>query len=220
MICEEVTDKNERLIARYQYEIEGGERTKAVENGPNGDITTVYSYDSVGRLISEKITKDGNTSEYKYTYDLVGNRLSKDADGYKTLYIYNERNQLVTEETPTGKLTYSYDANGNLLGKSESVLNTDGIYGQAAITESYTYDSFNRMIRYESGDISYSYTYDAEGVRRSKQNDNVQGSKITYISDTLCEYSQTLAEINAAGELNTAYTIGLELISLTRGGEE
>ncbi|MBO6113802.1 MAG: hypothetical protein J6P57_01975, partial [Lachnospiraceae bacterium] len=64
------------------------------------------------------------------------------------------------------------------------------------------------------------YTYDAEGVRRSKQNDNVQGSKITYISDTLCEYSQTLAEIKGSGELNTSYTIGLELISLTRGGEE
>ena len=76
------------------------------------------------------------------------------------------------------------------------------------------------MIKYESGDISYSYTYDAEGVRRSKENTNVQGNKITYISDTLCEYSQTLAEINGSGELNTSYTIGLELISLTRGGEE
>ena len=76
------------------------------------------------------------------------------------------------------------------------------------------------MIRYESGDISYSYTYDAECVRRSKQNDNVQGSKITYISDTLCEYSQTLAELNSSDELCTSYTIGLEIISLTRGEEE
>ena len=36
----------------------------------------------------------------------------------------------------------------------------------------------------------------------------------------MCEYSQTLAEINGSGELDTSYTIGLELISLTRGGEE
>ena len=36
----------------------------------------------------------------------------------------------------------------------------------------------------------------------------------------MCEYSQTLAELNGSGELNTSYTIGLELISLTRGGEE
>ncbi|SEF64099.1 RHS repeat-associated core domain-containing protein [Eubacterium ruminantium] len=106
----------------------------------------------------------------------------------------------------------------------------------------YYYDLFNRMIGFSDSSSEYSYTYDAEGVRRSKTcissdsstnstcenntdtgventsnsgKSSVQGSSGTtlYISDALTEFSQTLAETDEAGRVKKNYTIGFELIS-------
>lgn len=87
-------------------------RTGATEvvQGPAGLLHTNsigYTYDSLGRLVSEtaKDLGDGNGYQAKYTYDLVGNRLKRAlTTAGKTLTTY-----------------YAYDANDRLLMESNVV---------------------------------------------------------------------------------------------------
>ncbi|SEF64252.1 RHS repeat-associated core domain-containing protein [Eubacterium ruminantium] len=227
---EKVTDKNQKLIAQYEYTTEGGERTKVKEVSSDGsEIETEYAYDNCNRLLSETISKkkSGNTTVTKieYTYDQVGNRFSKTIDDTTTEYTYNSLNQLTYEKTVNGsgtrttisETTYSYDANGNMISKT-----TDGNLSE------YYYDLFNRMIGFSDGSSEYSYTYDAEGVRRSKTclshttNEDQDNNPSTdthdttlYVSDTLTEFAQTLAETDETGSVKKNYTIGFEHISNT-----
>jgi len=59
-----------------------------------------------------------------YSYDNVGNRISKEIkktdQNVRTNYTYNELNQLTTEsEEGKSDINYSYDANGNLVSKTD-----------------------------------------------------------------------------------------------------
>ena len=72
------------------------------------------------------------------------------------------------------------------------------------------------MIQYSEGEKKETYTYDAEGVRRTKEN----GTKtIYYVSDTTGSLSYTLAETDEVGETLAAYTRADTLISQIRGEE-
>ena len=128
-----------------------------------------------------------------------------------TDYTYNSRNQLAEEETKGRKTRYHYDANGNLLKKSG-----------AAAEESYKYDVYNRLVSCQSDreGKKETYTYDAEGVRRSKTTSQGKEEKETlFISDTSGELSRTLAESDGKGELLATYGWGNTLVSQTREGK-
>ncbi|MDD6072554.1 MAG: hypothetical protein PUC12_17350, partial [Clostridiales bacterium] len=203
LLLQKVVDKNGTIIAQYAYTLgKGGERTKVTETGACGNVETAYDYDKAGRLTKEVIEKDDVITTYLYEYDATGNRTAKTVDGEKTRYTYNSRNQLVTE-TGSETIAYSYDDNGNLLRKS----------GSGTLAE-YTYDVYNRLIQYTAGSTTETYTYDAEGVRRSKTN---SGGAVYFVSDTTGSLSQTLAETDADGNLAAAYTRADTLISQTRG---
>ena len=201
-----MVDKDENLIAQYEYTLgKGGERTKVKETGLGETVTTSYEYDEAGRLTQEIITKGEDKTTYGYVYDKVGNRTEKWEKGTATKYTYNSRNQLIKEETLEGTVVYSYDANGNLLNQAGN--------GKAI---SYQYDEYNRLIQYSEGEKKETYTYDAEGVRRTKEN----GTKtIYYVSDTTGSLSYTLAETDEVGETLAAYTRADTLISQIRGEE-
>ena len=59
------------------------------------------------------------------------------------------------------------------------------------------------------------YTYDAEGVRRSKKN---SVEDIVFVSDTTGSLSMLLAETDTEGNLIASYTRADTLISQTREG--
>lgn len=130
-----------------------------------------FSYDELGRLTSSNI-KDievtGNVSEEidklqtSYTFDKVGNRLTKTENGTTTNYVYNGLNQLVSETTGTDSLTYSYDANGNQTGIT-------GMEGGISVSKSFTYTPGGMMASYMSGNDSQINTYTGNGVRIRKQ---------------------------------------------------
>ena len=64
------------------------------------------------------------------------------------------------------------------------------------------------------------YSYDAEGVRRSKTaSEGEEKKEILFISDTSGELSRTLAETDEEGELLASYGWGDTLISQTREGK-
>jgi RHS repeat-associated protein len=188
------------VISSYEYTLsDSGNRTKVVENTGR---TVEYDYDDTYKLISEKITKpDGSIIEISYTYDPVGNRLTKNENGILTEYTYDANNRLITE----GNNIYSYDANGNTL----SVADATG----ATIT--YSYDYNNRLISINTGTQTILYEYDVDGIRTSK---TVNGEKISYIVDRNCDYAQVLEERNSKGELIVSYVYGDDLISQNRAG--
>ena len=202
LIKEETIDKNTGMIASYAYKLgPAGERLKIEET----NRTVEYEYDALYRLCKEVITEGDKTTTISYTYDAVGNRLTKTENGQLTTYLYNELNQLVSEND----IIYTYDDNGNLITQEGP--------GQKA---NYTYDAFNRLVRatVQNGQdvVIEEYRYDWAGNRIAK----ITGAGETrYLVDTNGLLPQVLAETDQSGNLITSYTRGEELISLHRAEE-
>jgi YD repeat-containing protein len=103
-----------------------------VEEEPSGRVVD-YVYDATNRLISESITEPGKEDRIlTYSYDKVGNRLTKTENGpstplgtgFTTTYVYDANNRLIKEACPERSrrddVTYSYDENGNLIEKQSA----------------------------------------------------------------------------------------------------
>ena len=166
--------------------------------------TVVYTYDELHRLIEEHIV-DGvhGDQTITYTYDHVGNRLSKtDADG-TTQYTYDANNRLLT----AGEWTYTYDNNGNMIQKTTG-----------SETWSYEYDYENRLVKVIAPDGSeILYSYDCDGVLVSRTE---EGVAVTYTVDKEVEYHHVLEEIDDAGTVIRSYVYGDKLIYEIRDGQD
>jgi RHS repeat-associated protein len=148
------SDDSVLSIFSYSYD-EAGSRTGVEE--ANGDRVT-WSYDDAGQLARER-RSGGNAYDLTYTYDEVGNRLTKEDGGATTTYSYDVANQLETEETTSKLVTYSYDAKGNV-----EVVNDD-----EALT-TYAWDLEDRMVGAELPDATLNtMSYDGDGKRREME---------------------------------------------------
>ena len=96
-----------------------------------GEQTTAYTYDGMGRLLTET---EGDTAT-AYTYTPFGNRATKTvtADGVTTqtiTYAYDKNNRLTKEQSTQDGQTvvtgYTYDHNGNMLLKNAIALSSEG----------------------------------------------------------------------------------------------
>ena len=191
---EDVTD------IQYTYDSVGSRISKTV----NG-LKTEYSYNELNQLIGEKIVGENasddqsqNSSDNSKTSN-VSKDSSSDSNPSK---VSNDSSSDVDSSYDT---VYRYDKNGNLI---ETVSKDKKC--------TYTYDLFNRMTGYTDGVVNYTYTYDAEGVRRTKTcYSGDHSTTVMYITDTLTEFSQTLAETDENGQIGTCYTSGFELIGKT-----
>ncbi|SHF14153.1 RHS repeat-associated core domain-containing protein [Seinonella peptonophila] len=158
--------------------------------------TTIYDYDQLEQLTKET-RPNGDTIEY--TYDEVGNRLTKKVTtggtSTTTTYTYNDVNEL----TSVGGTTYTHDLNGNLT--------SDGSY-------SYVYDTEDRLIAVKQGvNTITSYTYRADGMRKTK---TTAAGTITFHYD---ENKNVIYETNASNAIIASYTWnGIHPVSMTRGG--
>jgi RHS repeat-associated protein len=194
------------VISSYGYTLDAvGNRTKIVEGG--GRIVD-YVYDDLYRLVSETIADSGMVESFTYTYDNVGNRLSKvecmDLDCETTSYTYNLNNQLLTETAGTDVTQYFYDTNGNTIEKSTGALIT-----------SYYYDHQNRLVEAFTPNNSVELAYDADGARVSKA---VDGTTVNYLLDKNRRYHQVLEERTEIGDVLALYTYGNQRISMIRDG--
>jgi RHS repeat-associated protein len=173
-----------------------------------------YQYDALDRLLEEFITEsDGvTTRKIDYTYDLVGNRVTRvDTMGGEADYTYDANDRLLSETTGGVVTNYTYDANGNTLSKHTSAVD------QAL----YEWDAQNRMVGAtvtdSSGTHAIVYAYDADGIRASS---TVDGDVTKYLIDTVQPYAQVLEEYTPGGVIKVSYVYGNDLISQNRGGEK
>ena len=154
------------------YDGNGNILTEAVTEAYSGSTTRTrtYQYDLGNHLISAAC--DGTTTTY--TYDAVGNRLTRQ-EGTETAetYTYNYLNQLTRVQQGTAVTTYTYDARGN---QTQQVQTGTGV----TTTSTYGYDLANRLI--SSGisnnavvpfSTSATYAYNAQGQRVTRVEDEV-----------------------------------------------
>ena len=120
-------------------------------------------------------------------------------DSYNTTYTYDANNRLTMESKTQGGTTttsvYTYDDNGNLLTELDAT-NTAVV--------NHSYDGFNRLISSVVGTTAITYSYNAQGIRTSRQ----VGATYT---DYLLDGGNVVGEI--AGETVTTYLRGTNLIS-------
>jgi RHS repeat-associated protein len=190
------------IISSYAYTLgSAGNRIQVVENTGR---TVDYTYDATYKLTQESINDPvSGLRVISYTYDPVGNRLTKTDNGVVTNYTYDANDRLLTENGTT----YTYDDNGNTLTKVSATENV-----------SYSYDFQNRLIQVTDavGGSVVGYVYDVDGIRVQK---TVDGTDVTnYLVDKNRDYAQVLEERDASNALIVSYIYGDDLISQKRIG--
>jgi YD repeat-containing protein len=135
---------------------------------------TLYSHDSLNRLLSvARTSQDGATF---YTYDDVGNQTSvTDVEGHTTTTVYDALNRPETVTNALGhSTTTAYNAVGNVVSTTDTLGNTTA----------FAYDDLNRQISVTDPlGNSTSYAYDDVGNRTSMTDAN--GIETRYEFDTL-----------------------------------
>ena len=190
------------LLASFSYTLNpDGSRAQVAEQSGR---TVSYSYDALKRLTDEQIVgTSGETELFQYSYDAVGNRLSKTHNGATVSYTYDANDRLLTEDGAT----YSYDNNGNTLSLVKS-----------QDTANYAYDAQNRLVRAEidrNGESSIAeYLYDHDGIRIRKILNSVE--RTDYVVDKNRPYAQVLEERDSTGALRASYVYGTDLLSQQR----
>ena len=106
-----------------------------------------YEYDLRGQLLSVKDT-NGKVLE-SYTYDKVGNILSKTVNGKTTTYTYDKANQLISSTTDGKTTNYKYDAAGRMV---------------QAGSKTYRYKYLDKVAEVrENGKVIAEFEYTVEG---------------------------------------------------------
>jgi len=143
----------------------------------NGNVTT-NTYDSLNRVLtSDTVCDDSSKNVSKsYTYDNMGRVTKKVSNGVSTSYEYDRLGRIYREWGPNFK-GYFYEGISNYVEEQ--------LIGEAhmlfySITN-YEYDDEMRVIKVlESGNETASYTYDANGNKKSETLENGVVSNYTY----------------------------------------
>jgi uncharacterized protein RhaS with RHS repeats len=108
---------------------------------------TTYQYDKLYRMLSESRTP-GNY-RLSYTYDQVGNRLTRNKDGTTVTYTYDSNDKLTAASGGGQSASMSYDSNGNMTGVSGTMFGTWTL----------SYDDENRLtsVSYPGGTDQHMY---------------------------------------------------------------
>jgi len=152
-------DENQRL-----NRVSEGGKTKAVYAYTNAGLVdkvsysnglvSDFAYNKNMQVSTETHTLGGNTIQASsYTYDILGNVLSKTVNGDVTSYTYDPLSRVKTVSAPKGVTdTYSYDSLGNRTlvdnGTDQSV---------------YAYNKTNQLVRLSAPHGVHDYVYDGRG---------------------------------------------------------
>jgi RHS repeat-associated protein len=202
-----IVDQNSsgETISSFSYTLDAN-GNRARETDVDGS-KVVYAYDALNRVTSETHFSGSGveTGAELYSYDVLGNVIARSGTllGNAT-FSYNGDNQLLSGAGST----YAYDGAGNLASVTDST---------GAVTR-YGYDARGRLITLTAPDgTTTSYTYDFQGVRQSQQG---PGGLDKYLVDELfgAGSAQLVREIDSTGATLRSYVIGLDVISMTEGG--
>ena len=192
------------LKNNYSYEYSfSGQKTK--ERDLLTSLEKNYTYDGAGRLSTEDYTLPGSSfaTSLVYAYDLRGNRTSVlEASGNDTIleeYTYDLNNRLMSRNvTKNGALSESvsagYDNNGNLLSENTALYSPSGAEDTIAISDTtdmkfslYEYNLKNQLVSFSNNTSEVSYSYGANGLRKSKTVGGVNTAFVWNGQNLACE---------------------------------
>jgi len=161
-------------IAAYDYYLNNILKCVNYANGAKEEYSEYDGAKNLKTLVNKKA--DGSTlNSYGYTYDGAGNQETKNENNIITSFDYDTLNRIQTV-TQSGAVTqaFTYDSAGNI----------DNMYSEnfsVGITADYTFNELNQLTQYaESERLPFSYTYYANGLRKTK---TVDGITTTYYYD-------------------------------------
>lgn len=139
-----LTSKTITGVMDTHYQYDALSNISVIENKHAPTQSQTYEYDLVSRLIDAK----GQYGHFAYSYDGIGNRLSKTVD---TVAVpYNYENGILTH---VNGVTRSYDAAGNTLSDGKGT---------------YQYNQTGRLTRATVASHQFNYTYNYQGQRVKK----------------------------------------------------
>jgi RHS repeat-associated protein len=191
-----VWQSNSTTLASFAYRLGAtGVRTNANDNlSTTGPLNVAYTYDKIYRLVTESMTGPWPYGTVSYSYDAVGNRLSRTST---VSGVTNASSAYNTNDWLTGD---TYDSNGNTVGDSD---------------QTFAYNAVNQMTNFNNGYVIFQY--DGDGNRVVEE---VAGSATYFLVDDRnpTGYPQVLEELSQS----TSYfpqgvvkvnTFGLAIIS-------
>jgi RHS repeat-associated protein len=153
----------------YQYDVLGNVaiRTEYWSAGQSG-FSESFKYDAMNRLYTSQVTSNSKTSLQTFTYDNVGDIVSKTGVGTGN-YSYPQPGQNVMRPHAVQSIaglagTFQYDANGNMTGDP---------YGRST-----TWNSFDMPVLMSMGSSSSQFVYGPEHQRTLQTRHD--GSMIVY----------------------------------------
>ena len=164
---------------RYVYDELGNiteiQESEIAAGGSTRRPKVKYTYDKQNQLKTEtRYTYSSNTDTtgspvtYSYSYDTAGNILSVTSNSATLTYTYGDSNwrDLLTA---VGGTTISYDGSGN----------PTNWYNGSKSYSNLTWKNGRQLTQLTTGGKTTSYTYDADGIRTSK---DVNGTKHEYLT--------------------------------------
>ncbi|MFW6114982.1 MAG: RHS repeat-associated core domain-containing protein [Thermodesulfobacteriota bacterium] len=194
-----VANSGEDTERTYTYDGNGNISSIGVTNEPWRDQK--FSYNELNRLIRAQ----GTYGTISYTYDKVGNRLTKNVDDEKTdIYNYIPGTNKIDEISRSEPLPFAYDANGNTIaiGSKTYIYNQNnrlvGSEENGVAVGEYIYNGLGQRVFKRANGAATIYHYDLDG--------NIIGESLsdgTFISEYVYLDGARLAYIN--GSDNTVY---------------
>jgi RHS repeat-associated protein len=153
-----------------------------------GDLASSFEYDALGRVTAIEHAHDGTPlMNLGYTYDAVGNLVTRSDDQGTASFSYDALDRLTAADYPgSDDYAYSFDAVGNMTSITTPAGSTNHSYDAAdrisdagylyddngALlsdgTRSFSYDALGRVTGVSGPGLSASYTLDGEGNRISE----------------------------------------------------
>ena len=191
----------------------------------SGDTVPVsYTYDSAENMIRQQIGSGEETAEYHYTYNTLGQVLSETnplgkANSYtydftgnvltKTgndtaAYLYDLANCLTKETHDTWYEDNYYDNAGNLTDVYHFYQNADNPDSYGMQFWWYRYNEQNQLTLFHKASDSkeYTYTYNINGLRNTKQADTGNTTTFTWNGGNMIREKDSVLE--------TIYTYGAD----------
>ncbi|MEG0664744.1 MAG: hypothetical protein RR483_06565, partial [Clostridia bacterium] len=161
--------KDNSLVAKYEY----NNRNEVIQLNQNNTITNKI-YDDMGRVLSQKTSKDGKSVlDVTYSYDANDNVIKEIMDGQINTYEYDAYDELSkSSKYVNGKkvdTTHQHDVFGNQVENSSS----EG-------KKVFKYNDKNQVESIETDKGMIKYRYDDNGNVSKKINDNGRVDLYTY----------------------------------------
>ncbi len=222
----QVTPEIDCLTIAFTYDAAGRKLSTTDQWG-----TTIYRYDSLGRMIAQRDPLGGNV---RYEYDPNGNVTSMTNVAGTWLYQYDRANRPVSVTDPFGqKTTYAWSSDGRLLELlrpfGQKLTNTydpatnrlsQQSYSatQSSTVLGYTYDLVGNVKSMSMGTEATSYTYDQLNRLVSSQTFRNDGVTTAWNNYSYDEVGNRLSWVRTGGlEDRYTYDDANRIVSATRG---